>query len=524
MPDLESDSYSDDGDETSSTVSDSATSREENDEEERFWAEEQVRRDFEDAPRPLQATADQPPVLNVAALRFLHFVREVNGRIGMANADVNRLLQLFMHPEMAQRVLSEYTNVREMEAFELEQLDGLGRGWSTVTFQVEGQPPQTMHLRDASQAFADIYGNPNNAEGFMLRPRIDSDPATGQRQFSTPDTGTWWHDAQAEIGEDAFVGAVNLYSDVTHLSENGRKKAHPLMMTLANVSQTKRWATSGHCLLGTFPIPPRSMPSAQKTELWDRFAVTALEPLFAGMERGFLLKDPNGVERVVKPRLYAWACDYPESGKISGTLSGGTERPCSICYAQKDHLWAVQSPNVTRTVSDQRWIVANHRALSPNPEKTVGSFFSTFPSESVLWKWEIPRAPWSNPYLAIMPDIMHQADLGILHHILAAIRTKLPRELGVFDGRLSYVRDHTRITHLRFPETTYFATGANLAAFKHRAVLQVLVFIVADKLTPDEMEALRLYLEWYLLCCRVPGHTEGSLLQLEGLTLRYFWM
>ncbi|GJP49178.1 hypothetical protein CLOM_g12749 [Closterium sp. NIES-68] len=30
------------------------------------------------------------------------------------------------------------------------------------------------------------------------------------------------------------------------------------------------------------------------------------------------------------------------------------------------------------------------------------------------------------------------------------------------------------------------------------------------------MEALRLYLEWYLLCCRVPGHTEGSLLQLEG--------
>ncbi|GJP55640.1 hypothetical protein CLOM_g14585 [Closterium sp. NIES-68] len=220
-----------------------------------------------------------------------------------------------------------------------------------------------MHLRDASQAFADIYGNPNNAEGFMLRPRIDSDPATGQRH------------------------------DVTHLSENGRKKAHPLMMTLANVSQTKRWATSGHCLLGTFPIPPRSMPSA----------------------------------------LYAWACDYPESGKISGTLSGGTERPCSICYAQKDHLWAVQSPNVTRTVSDQRWIVANHRALSPNPEKTVGSFFSTFPSE-------------------------------------------------------------------------------------------VLVFIVADKLTPDEMEALRLYLEWYLLCCRVPGHTEGSLLQLEGLTLRYFWM
>ncbi|GJP64700.1 hypothetical protein CLOP_g21660 [Closterium sp. NIES-67] len=229
-----------------------------------------------------------------------------------------------------------------------------------------------MHLRDASQAFADIYGNPNNAEGFMLRPRIDSDPATGQRH------------------------------DVTHLSENGRKKAHPLMMTLANVSQTKRWATSGHCLLGTFPIPPRSMPSA----------------------------------------LYAWACDYPESGKISGTLSGGTERPCSICYAQK-------SPNVTRTVSDQRWIVANHRALSPNPEKTVGSFFSTFPSE-----------------------------------------------------------------------TTYFATGANLAAFEHRAVLQVLVFIVADKLTPDEMEALRLYLEWYLLCCRVPGHTEGSLLQLEGLTLR----
>ncbi|CAI7880514.1 unnamed protein product, partial [Closterium sp. NIES-54] len=189
-----------------------------------------------------------------------------------------------------------------------------------------------------------MFGHPDNVEGFVLKPQVDIDPATRKRRYSTPDSGTWWHEAQDFVGEDGVVAAIILYSDVTHLSENGHKLAWPVMMTLGNIKQGKRWASAGHCLLGTLPIPPSNMTSEQKTQLFQRAALTMLQGLLDGRESGFLLRDPTGVEHVVKPLLYAWVLDYPESGKVTCTLSGTTSRPCSICYAQKVSVTAVFTP------------------------------------------------------------------------------------------------------------------------------------------------------------------------------------
>ncbi|CAI5949982.1 unnamed protein product, partial [Closterium sp. NIES-64] len=50
-----------------------------------------------------------------------------------------------------------------------------------------------------------------------------------------------------------------------------------------------------------------------------------------------------------------------------------------------------------------------------------------------LWQWAINGHPWASPYLAVMPDIMHMADLGILDHIIKCIRTALPRAVKKLD-------------------------------------------------------------------------------------------
>ncbi|CAI5503845.1 unnamed protein product, partial [Closterium sp. Naga37s-1] len=319
-------------------------------------------------------------------------------------------------------------------------------------------------------ALADMFGDPANAPGFVLKPRMDTDPETGQRRYSTPETGTWWHNAQDHVGEGEVVAAIMLYSDVTHLSENGRKLAWPVMMTLGNIRQGKCWASSGHCLLGTLPIPPTTMSPGQKTALFQQAALTMLEKLLAGRESGFLLKDPNGVEHVVRPMLYTWVCDYPESGKVTCTLSGGTARPCSNSYAEKEHLDCVTAENTPRTVDQQRWIM-EHAGDKLGTEKTAAAQFSTFGIECALWHWDVPGAPWANPYQAIMPDIMHQSDLGILHHIVAAVRASYGRSLTLFDARLAQIRADTRMTNVRFPSANYFTSSARIAAYEHRAVL-----------------------------------------------------
>ncbi|CAI7793632.1 unnamed protein product [Closterium sp. NIES-54] len=68
------------------------------------------------------------------------------------------------------------------------------------------------------------------------------------------------------------------------MSNNGRKKAWPLMMTIANISQAKRWGKAGHTLLALLPIPPSAMSAVEKVMLFQRCVTTVLQPLLDGME------------------------------------------------------------------------------------------------------------------------------------------------------------------------------------------------------------------------------------------------
>ncbi|CAI5458140.1 unnamed protein product [Closterium sp. Yama58-4] len=381
--------------------------------------------------------------LSPIALKLLHFVRRVNGGMGMAEIDINGLLQLVVEPGLAPLVISEIRNCKDLERFEMERLVGLNRGWSVATFEIEGHPPNRLLFQNSAQAFAELFGHTNNAPGFKLKARVDEDPDTGERRYTTPETGTWWNDAQEHFGWSEVVGGIILYSDVTHMSNNGRKKAWPLMMTLANISQAKRWGKAGHTLLALLPIPPSAMTAVEKVMLFQRCVITVLQPLLDGMDRvvlavavptlpvprsGLRLKDPFGDWQTVRPLLYAWVCDYPESGKISCTLSHGSRMPCSICYAAKEHLVAVKARNTPRTPEQQQWIVNEAAGLTSSqadPCKT----YSTYPVE-------------------------------------------------------------------------------------------VMVFVFAGLLRQPQMDAVRAYLGWYLLCCQPTGHTERSLRDLKKKTSR----
>ncbi|CAI7752452.1 unnamed protein product [Closterium sp. NIES-54] len=89
------------------------------------------------------------------------------------------------------------------------------------------------------------------------------------------------------------------------MSNNGQKKAWPLMMTLANISQAKRWGKAGHTLLSLLPIPPSAMSAVEKVMLFQRCVTTVLQPLLDGMEcfeMGF--DDGSGKVWKLKNALY----------------------------------------------------------------------------------------------------------------------------------------------------------------------------------------------------------------------------
>ncbi|CAI7784471.1 unnamed protein product, partial [Closterium sp. NIES-53] len=91
--------------------------------------------------------------------------------------------------------------------------------------------------------------------------------------------------------------------------------------------------------------------------------------------------------------------------------------------------------------------------------------------------------------------------------------------MKILDLRLLRLTLKTRINSLRFPKSEYFKTGAQVAAFEHRSVMQVLIFLVADVVGSPQLEAIRAYLDWYL-CCNAASHTERSLSELQAKSTR----
>ncbi|CAI7864496.1 unnamed protein product [Closterium sp. NIES-54] len=124
-------------------------------------------------------------------------------------------------------------------------------------------------------------------------------------------------DAQDYIGIDKIVAAMILYSDVTHLSSNGRKKAHPVVMTLGNIAFPKRWGRPGHSLLALLPIPPSNMPSHLKVELYNACIAKLLEPLLR-------LKDNSGMVSAGRVSAGMVSAGRVSAGMVSaGRVSSG---------------------------------------------------------------------------------------------------------------------------------------------------------------------------------------------------------
>ncbi|CAI7878576.1 unnamed protein product [Closterium sp. NIES-53] len=100
---------------------------------------------------------------------------------------------------------------------------------------------------------------------------------------------------------------------------------------------------------------------------------------------------------------------------------------------------------------------------------------------------------WGNPYLVVMPDIMHQADLDIMSHIVAVVRKMKKRRVKQMDRSVFWGLDS--FLFVTFTQTI-------------------------SLLRQPQMDAVRAYLGWYILCSQPQEHTERSLRELKKMTSR----
>ncbi|CAI5463221.1 unnamed protein product [Closterium sp. Yama58-4] len=295
----------------------------------------------------------------------------------------------------------------------------------------------------------------------------------------------------------------------------GKAKGHPVYLTLGNIDKDDRWQLYGHVLLALLPEFPAEYNVQDKMQVHNYIMRLVLQSLKTASYTGIAMKNAAGESINVWPYLYAYVSDYPESCKITCTKSLGTMFPCSICKVDKTHLAVLQDRIDARTPYEQDTIVRDilEGRVAPDADATL----STHPVQSFLsgWRWESDTI--LNPYLAVLPDVMHQADLGIFEHIVDFIRVhvKLLADRKKLDRILRYYKKNIRGGDMRLPSGQYFEKGANYQAYEHRSVMQILPFIVKGFITQEQMDALVSYIEWYLECARASEHTETTLIEFK---------
>ncbi|CAI5949097.1 unnamed protein product [Closterium sp. NIES-64] len=308
--------------------------------------------------------------------------------------------------------------------------DDGGEGPQAGAALAEEEDPPQFNLKDALAHWIlsnrlsisqDLLKNPKLAAKMVFH--ADPQYVGNVRVYSTPETGLWWERLQTLVrGEDpdGVVAALILASDETHIDHRGKAKGHPVYLTLGNIDKDDRWQPFGHVLLALLPEFPAEYNVVDKMQVHNYIMREVLQSLKTASYTGIAMKNAAGESINVWPYLYAYVSDYPESCKITCTKSLGTMFPCSICKVDKKHLAVLLDRIQARTPFEQDTIVREilEGRLALDAEET----FSTHPVQSFLggWRWESDTI--LNPYLAVLPDVMHQADLGIYEHIVDFIR------------------------------------------------------------------------------------------------------
>jgi hypothetical protein len=141
-----------------------------------------------------------------------------------------------------------------------------------------------------TQVLVSLFKDPANAQDFALKPVTEfveegEVGVVGERIITTPQSAEWWEQQQKTLPdpEKDVIASVILFSDETHMSNSGRVKAHPVMMTLANIPLATRWKPRGHRLVAFFPDAspyPQLLPE-EKAQIMH----TALEEIIAPLKR-----------------------------------------------------------------------------------------------------------------------------------------------------------------------------------------------------------------------------------------------
>ncbi|CAI7918874.1 unnamed protein product [Closterium sp. NIES-53] len=199
------------------------------------------------------------------------FITGCNNGRGLSNESTVWLLSLLCDERLNLDLIRHWRTLHAVIQFGMTLLMSR-RVYVTTSFTIPGWPtPFEVTSTSGKEVVLELFGNPENAEGFVLFPRPQNSVAG--RVYTTPESATYWEDAQKAtiemFGEGTVIVPLILSSDATILSGNERVRVWAVYISIANIPLRRRWLDCGKILLALLPFPPIDMSPAMKVGLFQ---------------------------------------------------------------------------------------------------------------------------------------------------------------------------------------------------------------------------------------------------------------
>lgn len=123
---------------------------------------------------------------------LVQWIRTVKKTAGLSNSDIDKLFKhVLLHPlfKIENLVVKSALDVQNYEKSYYNENDE----WRSQ--EIQGYK---LHHRDSLIALETLFSSPMNAENFEIKPITQHD-TNGDRIYSTPATGKWWHFMQVSF-------------------------------------------------------------------------------------------------------------------------------------------------------------------------------------------------------------------------------------------------------------------------------------------------------------------------------------
>lgn len=318
----------------------------------------------------------------------------------------------------------------------------------------------------------------------------------------------------------ATIMPVIISSDKTQVTMFRNKTAYPVYITIGNLPKAIRSKPGQRgqillCYLTTTKLEHIKNKAARRRTLLNLFHACmshVLAPLEVAGKEGVVMSSGDGVARRVHPIFAAYVGDYQEYVTVTGIKTGD----CPICEAPRDELGDLDEEHPLRDLEAVLEVLESADELTLGEYKDACKLVGLKPVYQPFWA----NLPYSDIFISITPDILHQIYQGLVKHLLSWLKKVYsPLELDARCGSLP--PNHNVRLFLNGITNLSKLTGR-----EHADICRIILGLIIDIPLPDGLSPIRLIkavrgLLDFIYLAQYPIHSSSSLDRLEDALTRF---